>query len=107
MAYVALFTAIALELCGTLALKLSVGFTKPIPTALCLIFYALCFFIFSKAAVDLNLGVAYATWSGVGIIGSTLMSIYIFGESLNLYGMAGIGLIITGCLLLNLLGTHS
>ena len=67
MPYIQLAAAIVLELCGTTFLKMSEGFTKLGPSVLCMVLYFFCFFIFSKALVHLNLGVAYATWSGVGL----------------------------------------
>lgn len=106
MAYILLFLAIILELSGTTFLKMSYGFTKPILTICCLLSYLLCFFLFSKAAVHLNLALAYATWSGVGIIASVFISWFFFGERLNLTGIFSIALIVTGCILLNLFGAR-
>ena len=55
--------AIGMELTGTTLLKYSQGFTKLLPTIGCLVSYFICFFSFSRALNDLNLGLAYATWS--------------------------------------------
>lgn len=106
MAYLLLFCAILLELSGTTFLKMSYGFTKAWPTICCLSSYILCFFLFSKAAVHLNLALAYATWSGVGIIASVFISWFFFGEKLNAIGLISIALIVTGCVLLNLFGAE-
>lgn len=104
MAYVLLGGAIILELIGTTLLKYSTGFTKIYPTIGCLAVYFLCFFLFSKALNSINLGAAYATWSAVGIVVSSIISALLFGESLNTVGIVSVILIITGCVLLNLFG---
>ena len=54
---------------------------------------------------DLNLGLAYATWSGVGIVASVLISWFLFGEKLNGWGIFAVAMIIIGCIILNVFGT--
>jgi len=98
MAYFLMFFAIAMELTGTTFLKMSHGFTLILPTAGCLISYGLCFFSFSRA---------YATWSGVGILATTLISWFFFSEKLTPTGIFAILLIVAGCVLLNLFGTKA
>ncbi len=105
MGYLYLSLAIALELLGTTLMKYAAGFTKFLPSLGCLLAYALCFFLFSKALLSINLSIAYATWSGVGIIASVLISIGIFKETINFFGVIGIILVIGGIVILNLYGT--
>ena len=105
MPYLQLAISIVLELCATTFLKMSEGFTKLWPSALCMLLYFFCFFIFSKALVHLNLGVAYATWSGVGLVVTAIISAVLFGQRLNTIGIIAIGLIVVGCVLLNLFGS--
>lgn len=102
-----MFFAIAMELTGTTFLKMSHGFTVLLPTLGCLTAYGLCFFSFSRAltSLNLNLALAYATWSGVGILATTLISWFFFGEKLTATGILAIFLIIAGCTLPNLFGT--
>ena len=100
MPYVLLGTAIVLEIIATTLLKSSEGFTK-----FCILFYILCFFIFSKALNSINLGVAYAIWCAGGIVATAVISAAVFGEKLNWIGITGIVLIVTGCILLNLFGS--
>ena len=57
MPYVLLGAAISLEIIATTLLKASEGFTKLIPTLFCIVFYVLCFYSFSKALLNINLGV--------------------------------------------------
>lgn len=106
MSYALLLFAVFMELIGTTFLKSSEGFSKLFPTLTCMVSYFICFFAFSKAVVHLNLGMAYATWSGVGIIASCLISRFMFGEKLTFAGLIGVALIVVGCILLNVLGTE-
>jgi small multidrug resistance pump len=104
MAYLFLTIAIIGELTGTTFLKFSFGFTKLIPSVECILAYAVCFFFFSKALLNINLSIAYATWCGVGIIVSTIISVLIFKQGISLLGILGILLIVIGTILLNLFG---
>lgn len=103
-AYILLGGAIALELTATTLLKYSEGFTKFVPTAGCALMYFLCFFLLSKAILHINLGVAYATWSGVGIVVTALISVFLFKQGINLPTVLGMILVIAGCILMNLFG---
>lgn len=105
MSYLLLTFAIIMELIGTTFLKSSEGFTKLFPTLACMASYCICFFAFSKAVVHLNLGLAYATWCGVGIVASCLISRFLFGEKLTTAGLLGVALIVCGCIVLNGWGT--
>ncbi len=104
MAYVMLGGAIVLELMATTMLKYAEGFTKPLPTVGCLALYFFCFFLLSKAIEEIHLGVAYATWSGVGIVVTALISAFWFHQGMNLPTVIGIVLVLTGCVLMNLFG---
>ena len=86
-------------------LKYAEGFTMPLPTVGCLILYGLCFFLLSRAIEHIHLGIAYATWSGVGIVVTTLVSVFLFHQRVNLPTVLGIVLVLTGCVLMNLFGT--
>ena len=105
MVYLLLAVAIALELIAAALLKLSAGFTQPLPSLLSLLSYLGSVILFAKILEKMNLGVAYATWAGVGIVASALISALFFKEELTAAGVAGIVLIVAGCVLLNLYGT--
>ena len=105
MGYLYLTIAIVAELIGTAFLKYSDGYTKPVPTLISIISYALCFYIFSKSLLSINLSVAYATWSAVGLIVTTLISVFIFREGITPIGVGSILLITIGVVMLNLYGT--
>ena len=105
MPYVLLGAAIILEIIATTLLKASEGFTKLIPTLFCIVFYVLCFYSCLKALLNINLGVAYATWCAGGIVATTIISALIFGQKINGIGVIATILIVAGCVLLNLFGT--
>lgn len=104
MAYVLLGAAIVMELIATTLLKYTEGFTKLYPTFGCIVLYIVCFFCLSRALLKLNLGIAYATWCGIGIIAATLISAIVFKQGVTAVGIVGIVLIVVGCILLNLYG---
>lgn len=104
MGYLYLTGAIVMELVGTTFLKYSDGFSKLIPAITCITSYIICFFLLSKSLQNLSLSVAYATWSGVGIIAALILSALIFKEGINGLGVLGIILIVSGVVILNLFG---
>lgn len=105
MGYLYLAIAIVGELVGTTYLKYSDGFTKLTPSVISILSYGLCFFIFSKALLTINLSVAYATWCAVGLIVATLISVFIFKEAITTAGVVAVLMITVGIVILNLYGT--
>ena len=105
MGYLFLAIAIVGELIGTTFLKYSDGYTKLVPSVISILSYGLCFYVFSKSLLSINLSVAYATWSAVGLIVTTLISVYIFKEGITPAGIAAILMITAGVVVLNLYGT--
>ncbi len=89
-----------LETGWALGLKFSDGFTKPIPSVLTVIGAAASFWLLSIAMKDLPVGTAYAVWVGIGAVGTAILSVFLFGDPVNLMRVAGIGLIIAGILAL-------
>lgn len=104
MQYLYLTLAIIAEIIGSGTLKATDGFTNILPSCLCLFMYGLCLFFLSKALQTIDLGIAYATWCGVGILAVTVISVLVYKEQLTIYGAIGISLIIVGCIILNLFG---
>lgn len=107
MQYVLLGSAIILEIIATTSLKYSEGFTRLFPAICCIISYILCFYLFSKALNRIDLGVAYATWCAGGIVVTSVISSVVFKQKLNMIGLVGIVLIVTGCIILNLFGSSN
>lgn len=99
-----LMVAILGELVGTNLLKASAGFTVLWPSVGALSAYGLCFVFLSIAMKSLSLNVAYALWSGIGIVLTTLLSIIVWKEQVNLFSILGIALILMGVVVLNLYG---
>lgn len=100
--YVFLALAIVGELIGTNLLKMSLGFTKLVPTIGSLVSFALCFYFLSLAMVKIPLNIAYANWSAIGILATTAIATLIYKEQLNIISMLGVILIVAGVILLNL-----
>lgn len=97
--------AIALEIAGTVSMKLSEGFTKLIPSILIFVFYVLSFLALTMALKKIDLSIAYAIWAGVGTALIVLIGVAHFKEPLTLIKMVSIGLIIIGVVGLSLNGT--
>jgi small multidrug resistance pump len=99
--YLLLGVAIAAELFGTTALKLSAGFTRPGPSAAVVVGYAVSFYLVGLALEDLPVGVVYGTWSAVGIVGITLVGVVAFDEPVDAAGLVGVALVVAGVYVLN------
>lgn len=94
--------AIGLEIIGTLLLKLSDGFAKWHWGTLSIVFYALCFAALAPALKDLPVGIVYAIWAGVGILGASAIGLVFFGDKLALHHYGFIALILIGAIGLRL-----
>jgi len=99
-AYLAI--AIIAEVIGTSALKASMGFTRPGPTAVVVVGYGVAFYFLSLTLQTLPVGVTYAIWSGVGIVLLSLFAWLAYGQTLDLPAVIGLTLIIAGVVVLNL-----
>ena len=104
-----LFIAIVAEVIATSALKSSEGFTKPIASIVVVLGYMIAFYSLSLTLKTIPVGIAYAVWSGVGIVLITTVAWFVFDQKLDVWGIIGIALIMSGVLVLNLLsktGSH-
>jgi small multidrug resistance pump len=88
--------AIVLEIAGTISMKLSHGFTRPLPSLLIFVFYAMSFALMTIAVRKIDVSVSYAIWSGAGTTAIALIGVFWFRESLNGVQVASIALIIAG-----------
>lgn len=102
MGWVYLILAILLELFGTTMMKLSNGLTNIMPTAAMFAAYILCFVFLSLALKTIDMSVAYAIWSAVGIVLIALIGMLCFHESINIAKTTGIILIIAGVITVKL-----
>ena len=98
-----LFAAIIEEVIGTSALKASEEFSKPIPSILVLFGYGISFYFLSLTLKAIPVGIAYAVWSGMGIVLISLAAWILFGQKIDGWGLLGVTLILIGVLILNLL----
>ncbi|SDU19351.1 multidrug efflux SMR transporter [Stappia sp. ES.058] len=101
VSYVALAVAIVFEVVGTTALQQSQQFTRPLPTLVMGGCYLAAFYCLSIALRTLPVGVAYAMWSGLGIVLISLAGIILFRQALDLAAWIGLGLIIAGVIVVN------
>lgn len=101
MPYLYLALAIIAEVIATSALNASNGFTKPLPSAVVVIGYGLAFYSLSLALKAIPMGVAYAIWAGLGIVLIAAVGVVVFKQSLDLAAILGMGLIVSGVLVIN------
>jgi multidrug transporter EmrE-like cation transporter len=106
-AYAILALAIVGEVVATSAMKASEGFTKLGPSILVLVGYAAAFFFLSQVLDRIPVGIAYAVWAGGGIVLVALVAWIVYGQRPDLAGFVGMGLILAGVLVLNLLSKTS
>jgi len=102
MTFVYLIIAIVLEVIGTSALQASEQFTKPKPLILTALGYGASFYFLSLVLRTMPVGIAYAIWSGLGIVLITLVGLIWFGQKLDTPAIIGLGLIIAGVGTINL-----
>ncbi len=102
MNYLYLAIAIVAEVIATSFLKQSEGFARPVPTAIMAMGYIVAFYCLSLALRGIPTGVAYAIWSGVGIVLIAAIAWLFQGQKLDLPAVAGIALIMAGVLVMNL-----
>jgi Membrane transporters of cations and cationic drugs len=96
-----LIIAIVSESIATNSLKASNGFTNIVPSIIALAGYGSVLFFLSLAIRTIPVGIAYATWSGVGIIFIALVGCFWHKQRLDTAAIIGIGLIITGVVVMN------
>ncbi len=84
------------EVGWAVGLKYTDGFSKPLPTALTIAAMAVSLGLLGLAMKELPLGTAYAIWTGVGAVGTVIAGIILFGESMALFRLASVALIICG-----------
>jgi len=101
MGYVYLAIAIICEVIATSALKASEGFTKPIPSLIVVVGFGVAFYCLGLVLKTIPMGIAYAIWSGLGIVLISLAGLYVFGQKLDAPAIIGIGLIISGVVVMN------
>lgn len=102
MTWVYLLIAIIAEVAATLALRPSQGFTVLLPSLVVVAGYAAAFFFLSLTLNSIPVGIAYALWSGIGIVLISVIGWAWFGQALDTPAILGIALIAAGVAVLNL-----
>jgi small multidrug resistance pump len=95
-------TAIVSEVIATSALKASDGFAKLWPSVIVVIGYAISFYFLSLTLKLIPVGVAYAIWSGLGIVLISLIGLFFFGQKLDAPAVIGMAMIIAGVAVMNM-----
>ena len=102
MAWVYLGLAIVAEIIATSALQATQGFSKLWPSVLTLAGYALAFYFLSLTLRSFPLGIAYAIWSGMGIVCVSIIAYFLYKQSLDLPAILGMSMIVGGVVIINL-----
>lgn len=100
-----LYLAIAFEVAGTVCLKLSRGLTLWVPAALSLVCYGISLGVLGRALKGIDVSVAYAIWSGIGMTMIAVIGVVHFREPATLIKLVSLGLVIIGVVGLNLSST--
>lgn len=104
MAWILLSIAIVAEVFGTLSLKASDGLSKLWPSLGVLVGYATAFTLMAMSLKKLDVGITYAIWSGVGIIGAAVGGLVFFDQQLSKMTILGMAIIVFGVVVMNLGG---
>jgi len=95
-------TAIVSEVIATSALKASDGFSRLWPSVTVVIGYGISFYFLALTLKFIPVGVAYAIWSGLGIVLISMIGLVLFGQKLDAPAVVGMGFIITGVIVMNI-----
>ena len=101
MHYAFLLIAIVAEVIATSALKASDGLSRPLPSAVVVAGYAVAFYFLSLTLRVFPIGIAYAMWSGLGIILISMVGYFHYGQLLDLPGGIGLAFIVLGVIIVN------
>ena len=101
MSWTYLLVAIVAEVIATSALKASDGFSRLWPSVITVVGYCIAFYCLSLTLKHMPVGVAYAVWSGLGVVLITAVSWIMFGQKLDAAALLGMGLIVAGVIVMN------
>jgi len=102
-AYIFLAFAIIFEVLGTSFLKDTDGFTRFYPSLFVLLAFCICIYLMSHTIKFIPVGITYATWSGLGIVGITIISVFKYKQIPNIPTIIGLSLIIVGVTIVHLM----
>ena len=93
--------AIVFEVIGTSLLQASNQFTKTWPTIGMAICYGCAFYLLTHALKVIPVGLAYAIWSGLGVVLISLIGLFVFRQKLDLPALIGLAMIVGGVVVIN------
>ena len=102
-AYIFLVLAIMFELVSTSFLKDTYGFTKLYPSLIVITSLCFCLYIISHSMKFIPVGIVYASWAGIGIVGITIIAVLKYKQVPNIPTMIGLALIIAGVVIVHLM----
>lgn len=102
MAWIVLFIAGLLEIVWASTMKLSDGFSRPLPAAITIVALIASFALLAAAMRELPLGTAYTIWTGIGAIGAFVVGIVFLGEAITPARLLAAALIVSGIVLMKL-----
>ena len=105
--WIFLSVAIMAEVIATSSLKASAEFTRFWPSVIVVVGYAIAFYFLSLTLRSIPVGIAYAVWSGLGVVLVSIVGWWLYNQTLDLASLIGIGLIIAGVLVINLFSSAS
>tara|TARA_B100001094_G_scaffold181832_1_gene176207 strand:+ start:1175 stop:1504 length:330 start_codon:yes stop_codon:yes gene_type:complete len=105
--YLVLILAVILGVTSNTFAKSAEGFTVILPSIITAITIVLCMYTLSIVMKNIPVGVTYASFAGLTIIATVVVGIYRFNQIPDLYTIVGLGFIIIGVLMVNLLGSSS
>jgi multidrug transporter EmrE-like cation transporter len=99
--YLWLLLAILFEITWAVAMKLSHGLTRPVPASVTVLAYLFSVVFLALAARRMELGVAYATWAGLGVAGIAAIGVIHFREPATALKLVSLAMVIAGIVGLN------
>ena len=102
MTWLTLGGAIVCEVIGTSLLQASNQFTRPLPTLGMALCYGGAFYLLSLTLKSIPVGVAYAVWSGLGVVLISLIALVLFKQRLDAPAILGLAMIVGGVVVINL-----
>ena len=105
--YVFLLLAVLLGVTSNSFAKSAEGFTLLFPSIITGITIVLCMYALSLVMKNIPMGITYASFAGLTIIATVVVGVIRFNQVPNIYTMIGLGLIVVGVMMVNLLGSQS
>lgn len=101
-AYIYLTIAIIAEVIATSSMKALAGFSKPVPLILVVFGYSISLYLLSLVVKTIPVGVAYAIWSGMGVVLVSIVALYIYQQKLDIPAIVGMSMIVAGVVVIQI-----